>query len=90
MNHCLGLEHRYCGFPKNLEMFQDEEKDYPRPRKDSKVCADAFKKGLGRVPDRFIGQIKVQRKTCSLEEATWELEDAMRLAHPFWFKFAEQ
>ena len=53
------------------------------------VCANACKQGLGRVPDRAIGQIKVQRKHCGPEEAKWELEDAMRLAHPFWFKFAE-
>ena len=53
------------------------------------VCADACKQGLGRVPYRAIGEIKVHRKHCSLEEATWELEDAMRLAHPFLFKSVE-
>ena len=58
-------------------MFQAAEKDSPRPRKDSLVCTDACKQGLGRVPDRLIGQIKVRRKNCGLEEATWELEDSM-------------
>ena len=70
-------------------MFQDEEKDSPRPEKDPAVYVDACKQGFGRVPDRAIGQIKVQRKHRSLEEATWELKDAMRLTNPFWFKFAE-
>ena len=64
-------------------MFQAEEKDSPRPGKDLVACANACKQGLGRVPDCAIGQIKVQRKHCSPEEATWKLEDAMRLAHPF-------
>ena len=58
-------------------MFQAEEKDSPGPEKDPVVCVDACKQGLGRVLDRAIGQIKVQRKHCSLEEATWELEDSM-------------
>ena len=35
------LEHRYCWFPKTLEMFQDEAKDSPRPGKDLVACADA-------------------------------------------------
>ena len=46
------LEHRYCWFPKTLEMFQAEEKDSPRPRKDPMMCVDACKQGLGRVPDQ--------------------------------------
>ena len=33
--------------------------------------------------NRAIGQVKVQCEHCSLEEATWELDDSMRLAHPF-------
>ena len=49
------LEHRYCWFPKTLEMFQVEEKDSPRLEKDHVVYADACKQGLGRVPDRAIG-----------------------------------
>ena len=60
-------------------MFQTEEKDSPGPEADPVVCDDACKQGLGRVPDCAIGQIKVQRKHCCLEEATWELKDAMRL-----------
>ena len=63
-------------------MFQAEERDSPRPEKDLVMCADACKQGLGRVPDRANGQMKVQRKHCGPEEAMWELEDAMRLAHP--------
>ena len=65
-----------------------EEKDSPRPeKKDHVVCADTCKQGLGRVLDRAIGQIKVQRKHCGPEEATWKLEDAMQLAHPFLVQF---
>ena len=71
------LEHRYCWFPKTLEMFQAKEKESPRPEKDHVVCVDACKQGLGRVLDRAIRKIKVQRKHCSLEEATWEIEDAI-------------
>ena len=59
IDSCFGFEHRYRWIPKTLEMFQAVEKDYPRPGKDSVVCADACKQGLGRVPDRAIGQIKV-------------------------------
>ena len=51
------------------------------------VCVDACKEGLGRVLDRAIGQIKVQRKHCGPEEATWELEDVMGLAHPLLVRF---
>ena len=51
-------------------MFQAEEKDSQRPEKAPMVCADACKQELGRVSDRAIGQIKVQRKHCGLEEAT--------------------
>ena len=69
--------------PKTLEMFQAEEKDSPRLEKYLVVCVDACNQGLGKVPDRAIGQIKVQKKHCGPEEAKWELEDAMRLAHPF-------
>ena len=36
-----------------------------------------------------VEQVKVQWEHYGPEEATWELEDAMRLEHPFWFKFAE-
>ena len=34
-------------------------------------------------------QVKVQWEHYGPEEATWELEDAMRLAHPSLFNFAE-
>ena len=70
-------------------MFQDEEKDSPRPETYHVVCVDAWKKGLRRVPDHAIGQIKVHRKHCGPEEAMWELEDAMRLAHPFLLNFVK-
>ena len=39
--------------------------------------------------NRAIGQVKVQWEHYGLEEATWELEDAMRLAHPFLFNIAK-
>ena len=77
MTHCLGLEHRYCWFSKTLGIFQAEEKDPPRPKKDHAVYANACEQGFGRVPYRSIGQIKVQRKHYGPEEATWKLEDAM-------------
>ena len=64
-------------------MLLAKEKESPILEKDPMVCPDACKKGLGKVPNRAIGQIKVQRKHCSPEEATWKLKDAMRLAHPF-------
>ena len=60
-------------------MFQDEEKDSPRPEKYLVVWDDACKQGLGRVPNHAIGHIKVQRKHYGPEEATWELKDAMQL-----------
>ena len=51
------LENRYCWFPKTLKMFQDKEKDSPRPGKDLVACADACKQGLGRVQDHAMGHI---------------------------------
>ena len=36
-----------------------------------------------------IGQVKVQWEHYGPKEATWELEDAMRLAHPFLFNPVE-
>ena len=39
--------------------------------------------------NRVIGQVKVQWEHYGPKEATWELEDAMRLAHPFLFNSAE-
>ena len=68
---------------KALEMSKVEEKDYPRPEKEHVVCVDACKQGLGRVPYCTIVQIKVHRKHYGPEEATWELEDSIQLAHPF-------
>ena len=35
------------------------------------------------LQNQAIGQVKVQWEHYSPEEATWELEDAMRRAHPF-------
>ena len=37
--------------------------------------------------NQAVGQVKVQWKHYIPDEATWELEDAMRLAHPFFFNF---
>ena len=39
--------------------------------------------------NRVVGQVKVHWEHYGLEEATWELEDTMRLAHPFFFNFAD-
>ena len=39
--------------------------------------------------NRSVGQVKVQWKQYGPDEATWELEDAMRFARPFLFNFAE-
>ena len=39
--------------------------------------------------NRAIGQEKVQWDHYGPEEAMWELEDAMRLEHPFLFNIAE-
>ena len=41
------------------------------------------------LPNRAIGHVKVQWEHYSPEEATWEMEDAMRLEHPFLFNFLE-
>ena len=41
------------------------------------------------LQNQAIGKVKVLWEHYSLEEATWELEDAMRLAHPFLFNLAE-
>ena len=49
------LKHRYCWFPKTLEMFQAKEKDSPRLEKYLVVCADACKQGLGKVPNCAMG-----------------------------------
>ena len=39
--------------------------------------------------NRAVGKVKVQWEHYIPEEARWELEDAMRLVHPFLFNFAE-
>ena len=39
--------------------------------------------------NRAIGRVKVQWEHYRPEEATWELEYSMRLAHPFLFNFTE-
>ena len=36
-----------------------------------------------------IGQVKVQWEHNGPAEATWELEDAMRMAHPFLFNLVK-
>ena len=41
------------------------------------------------LQNRAVGQVKVQWKHYGLDEATWDLEDAIRVAHPFLFNFAE-
>ena len=41
------------------------------------------------LQNRAIGQVKVQWEHYGPKEATWELEDAMRLEHPFFFNSAE-
>ena len=41
------------------------------------------------IQNQFVGQVKVQWKHYGLDEATWELEDAMRVAHAFLFNFEE-
>ena len=39
--------------------------------------------------NQAIGHVKVQWEHYGPEEATWELEDAMQLAHPFLFNSVE-
>ena len=39
--------------------------------------------------NRAIRQVKVQWEHYDPEEATWELEDAMRLEHPFLLESVE-
>ena len=39
--------------------------------------------------NRNIRRVKEQWKHYGPEETTWELEDAMRVAHPFLFNFEE-
>ena len=48
-----------------------------------------FDKKVTMLWNQAIGQIKVQWEHYRPKEATWELEDAMRLAHPFLFKSVE-
>ena len=40
-------------------------------------------KNVTLLQNQAIGKVKVQWDNYGPEEATWELEDAMRLAHPF-------
>ena len=39
--------------------------------------------------NQAVGQVKVQWKHYGPDEATWEMEDAVRLAHPILFNFEE-
>ena len=39
--------------------------------------------------NRVVGQVKVTWEHYGPKEATWELDDAMRLAHPFLFNFVK-
>ena len=41
------------------------------------------------LQNRAVGQVKVQWEHYGPEEDTWELEDSMRLVHPFLFESAE-
>ena len=41
------------------------------------------------LQNRFVGKVKVQWEHYGIEEATWELEDAMQLAHLFLFNSAD-
>ena len=39
--------------------------------------------------NRAVGHVKVQWKHYGPDEATWEMEDSMRLAHPILFNFVK-
>ena len=41
------------------------------------------------LQNRYVGQVKVQWKHYGPDQATWEMEDAMRLTHPILFNFEE-
>ena len=41
------------------------------------------------LQNRVVGQVKVQWKHYGPDEATWEMEDSMQLAHPFLFNSVE-
>ena len=44
---------------------------------------------LRSIENRAVGHVKVQWKHYGSDEATWEMEDAMRLTHPFLFNSVE-
>ena len=48
-----------------------------------------FDRKVTMLRNRAIGKVKVQWEHYGPAEATWELEDAMRLAHPFLFYSVE-
>ena len=41
------------------------------------------------LQNRVVGQVKVQWKHYGPDQATWALEDSMRVAHPFFFNFVD-
>ena len=79
MTHCLSIG--IAGFQIHWKCSKLRRRILQDPEEDHVVHVYACNQGLAKDPDRAIGQKKVQRKHSGPEEATWELEDAMRLAH---------
>ena len=48
-----------------------------------------IEKKVTMLQNRAMGAVKVQWEHYIFEEATWEMEDAMQLAHPFLFNYVE-
>ena len=83
-------------------MFQAVENDSPRLERGSVVCTEACNQGFRGVraqdncvvgPRRsyrsYHWTSEMDKDLHDPDEATWELEGAMRLAHPFLFNFLE-